>query len=543
MRKGRDGSLIKHWFGAYKDKNGKRLCKALETPILGHPPSSLSLREQGDDLFEQSRREAEVELDGFRIAARRKGRAIHLTEELIEEKTGRAIEYVKLEELPAKWRAIGRESQPTDARLKWCDMVFRRFAEALPCKYLHEVTPEQTSCYIDGLRKDHARSTVSGTVQLLRSAFARLLPVGMASPFEGRINRRGADSGDDIIHRRPLTVDELVTLFETARLDSFVYPLAVCAALTGLRIGDVCQLTWQSVDFRAGVIAIRTSKTGKGVEIPIFRPLREVLESALVLRVDDCPFVWPEAAKMYKTNRQGIVYRGKALFARALAKPVKGGGVKSAISDKPAVERVKLAEVIDCVTATVSERFKGAKRARILDTVRRYANGQSYRRIEVETGRKRGQTSEDLQDAERVTGLRIRHGELVASGRAVKALIGTTRQAREGGKGSLAASILGWHSLRGTWATLALSAGVPVETVRLVTGHSTANTVLKFYFNPQREHLRAVLGDKLPDVLTGVKAGMPTKHRRVQVKKIADQIMKLSKDERAWLMTLIGGAA
>jgi hypothetical protein len=72
---------------------------------------------------------------------------------------------------------------------------------------------------------------------------------------------------------------------------------------------------------------------------------------------------------------------------------------------------------------------------------------------------------------------------------------------------------------------------------------STDDTFQKFYYNSQREHLRSVLGDKLPYVLTGVKTSTPTERRRVQVKKIADQIMKLSKDERAWLMTLIGGAA
>ncbi len=38
---------------------------------------------------------------------------------------------------------------------------------------------------------------------------------------------------------------------------------------------------------------------------------------------------------------------------------------------------------------------------------------------------------------------------------------------------------------------------------RLVTGHKTVEVVLKHYFKPGREHLRAVLGDKLPEVLTG----------------------------------------
>lgn len=44
-----------------------------------------------------------------------------------------------------------------------------------------------------------------------------------------------------------------------------------------------------------------------------------------------------------------------------------------------------------------------------------------------------------------------------------------------------------------------------MEVARLVTGHKTVEVVLKHYFKPGREHLRAVLGDKLPDVLTGGK--------------------------------------
>jgi hypothetical protein len=50
-----------------------------------------------------------------------------------------------------------------------------------------------------------------------------------------------------------------------------------------------------------------------------------------------------------------------------------------------------------------------------------------------------------------------------------------------------------------------LLAGEPLELVQRVTGHRTVEVVLKHYFKPGREHLRTVLGDKLPDVLTGGK--------------------------------------
>ena len=42
----------------------------------------------------------------------------------------------------------------------------------------------------------------------------------------------------------------------------------------------------------------------------------------------------------------------------------------------------------------------------------------------------------------------------------------------------------GFHAFRATWVTLALTAGVPMDLVRKVTGHTTAETVLTHYFQP-----------------------------------------------------------
>ncbi|HNX36663.1 MAG TPA: site-specific integrase [Kiritimatiellia bacterium] len=540
LRRGRDGVRLPYWYGRYTDENGKVHVVGLSVAVVGTEPPTL--RDKGDTEFEVSRALAEDKLKDHQLSSRLKGQAQHLTSRLIAAKTGRAVEYVKLADLPAKWRAIGRESKPTDARLKWCDTIFGRFAEAVPCKYLHEVTPEQVAAYIETLRATLSRSTVTGTVQLLKSAFARLLPLGTSNPFMGGITRRGMDAGCDVVHRKPLTAPELSVLFETARSDPFLYPLTVCAALTGMRIGDVCQLTWQSVDLRDDVIAVRTSKTGRGVEIPIFKPLREVFETAVAEREQDAVYVWPAAARMYKENRQGVTYRGKVLFARAFASKA------PAVPDvTPLPERVDLAAALPQLLKAVEGRYDGKKRDRILDTVTRYANGQSYRQIEVETGRHRGQTSEDLRDAGTAAGLNLRHGALVATKRDIKTLIGETRQKRRKGKGRLAASILGWHSLRGTWATLALSAGIPVETVKLVTGHSTVNTILKFYYNPQREHLRAVLDDKLPGILTGREDQVKIKHTSTRsalsdadpVAQVADQLKNMSKSDRVRLAKML----
>ena len=171
----------------------------------------------------------------------------------------------------------------------------------------------------------------------------------------------------------------------------------------------------------------------------------------------------------------------------------------------PAV-RVKLRDVLEDVCKAVEGKLKGVRRERVLNSLRLYATGKSIREIERLTGQVRSGVSGDLHGAEELSGkcFMPKHG----SGGSTRQVARVTRAGKynEKPKGrARRASILDWHAMRVTWVTLALSAGVPMEVARLVTGHRTVEVVLKHYFKPGREHLRSVLGDKLPDVLTGGK--------------------------------------
>ena len=67
-----------------------------------------------------------------------------------------------------------------------------------------------------------------------------------------------------------------------------------------------------------------------------------------------------------------------------------------------------------------------------------------------------------------------------------------TKAARPGRR---CANVKGFHALRTTWITKALSAGVPVELVRRVSGHSGVDVVMRHYFHPNEEAFkRAILG-------------------------------------------------
>lgn len=80
---------------------------------------------------------------------------------------------------------------------------------------------------------------------------------------------------------------------------------------------------------------------------------------------------------------------------------------------------------------------------------------------------------------------------------------GDIRAERAKGEGVRKASIRDFHSFRVTWVTLALSNSVPLELVQKITGHRTADIVLKHYFQPGREQFRQALQTRLPSVLAG----------------------------------------
>jgi integrase len=350
---------------------------------------------------------------------------------------------------------------------------------------LYEVTPEDAATYMAGLQKTFARKSVRDNAKLLNKAFERFLPVGASNPFSGFVGRRSAGESETV-HRKPFTDVELKALLAAARDDEFMYPLIITAACSGMRRSDVCCLPWSSVDLAAGMLAVKTSKTGAEVEIPIFKPLRAVLEA----RKDNGDgLVFPEAAQLLERNPDGLTWQFKKIVARAF------GGDKSSDVQEP----VPAADVLAEGEVAINEKLpEGVRRERVLDVFRRYCAGASLREIVKATGHAKCTVSYDLHAVEEMIGkpfLRVQTPS-------VKKVIRATTQVKRT-RGQRVASVRDWHALRATFVTLALSAGVPVELVRRVTGHATVEVVLQHYFRPDREQFKSALVDAMPRVLTG----------------------------------------
>lgn len=526
LKRQRDGSLREHWYGHYA-VNGRRRVFNLNLKWQGTPPASKSLRDPGDARFEASRKEAEELLAQHIDEASHKGRAEHLTERLIESKTGRPVEYVRIAELPQRWRKLGREQPASERYLAACDGVFARFSKHMREKHpekvqLYEVTLDDAAEFVADSQKRLARKTVRDTLKLLNKSFARWLPVGSANPFMQFVGRRSAGAGDTV-HRKPFTPEELRALLAASRADEFLYPLIVTAACTGLRRGDVCTLRWSAVDWAANMLTVKTSKTEAEVEIPIFPPLRAVLEAR---QGNGSEYVFPAAARMLAERPDELTWQFKKLVVRAL-----GGMQQPAL---PAAA-VPAAELVTAGSAAICDKVaEGPRRDRMLDILRRYMGGQSFRQIVEATQYSKGAVSQDLHKIEEWIGRPVLR---TASGESLRAQVTRlTRVDRE--QGQRAASVRDWHALRATFVTLALAAGVPVEMVRRVTGHATVEVVLKHYFRPDREHFRNALAVAMPEVLTGVKPARlkPVEEMAVLVDKLATG--KATEEDKARLRKL-----
>ena len=389
LKKGRQGELIETWYGRYTE-NGKRISVAL-CRIEGKPPASLSINDKGDDEYEASRKKAEGLLAGHQKDASIKGKADHLTERLIEAKTGRKWIETPIDDLPSFTQTMkGKRSKDWQT---WQVDVIKRFAEWAKERGLRsvlEITPELAETYIEklGLPDETGRTKTPKTIRHMKSIFSlvlrRVLPTGVENPFKNV--RVETPDGGETEHRKPLSALEVDRLLKEAKADPFVFPLIVTALSTGLRRGDVCCLKWSGVNLKSGTLTVKTAKTGAAVTLPIMETLRGVLEAALAEREEGAVFVFPEAEKMLRENPDGITYRVKKVFALAFAKPQ---DARQVAEGKP--ERVTLADVLPDVLKAVQEaKMAAGKREKLIDLLLLYASGKTYRAIQAERKISRG---------------------------------------------------------------------------------------------------------------------------------------------------------
>ena len=432
----RDGRIRDTWYGRY-EINGRKHYLNLDVKVAGNPPASLSLRDEGDGAFERSRATALAKLEAIVEEARSQRSSERLVEKLYEIKTGEQIKSVKLSELPTEWGKIARKRTPDERYAKQCMSRLAQFAafvrgQNAKAEEIAHVTRTAARAFLNAEEKRGVTAkTWNDTLVLLRATFQHLLPAGSINPFSGVPTRE-----TETVFRKPFTPEELKAILDAAHDDDFVRPVLVTGVCTAMRRGDCCLLEWKDVDLGKRFITVKTAKTGQTVDIPIFPLLFDELSKQ---ESTGKGYVFPEQARMYLDNPDGITWRVRKVFAAA--------GFKD----------------------EAAEEVEGSE-------------------LSVEGGKQAGE------------GDGAALAVVVVEGNGAVAHRGDIHAERRGGLRR--ASVRDFHSFRVTWVTLALTAGVPLELVQKVTGHKTTDIVLKHYFQPGREDFRKALQSAMPKLLT-----------------------------------------
>jgi len=497
FRRQRDGRLRDIWFGAF-EINGKRYGINLGVKIAGTPPASLSLRDKGDTEYEVSRTAALAKLEHFIEDARKKNHTEHLVEKLYEIKTGESIKSVKLGSLADEWAKIARRREPNARYAAQCQSTLNRFAafvrqENPKVLEIAQITRTMARAFMDAeAKRGVTGKTWNDTLKLLRATFRYLLPAGGINPFADTPTRE-----TETVFREPFTPEELGAINEASKADEFIRPIIVVGICTAMRRGDCCLLEWKDVDLGKRFITVKTSKTGQTVSIPIFPMLQDELKAqAKKVGAKRDGYVFPEQARMYLENPDGITWRVKKILAVGLGEAVANDDDSKALPEVSTDEARKRGE------AFIAKLPEGEKRSRMASVFKLYMDGQNIQAVMASANVSKGSVSGYLNEIESAIGCRIVRGSSHTNkGDSVKDGMKDAGLYRERKHGLRRASVRDFHSFRVTWVTLALTAGVPLELVQKVTGHKTTDIVLKHYFQPGREAFRSALNAAMPKLL------------------------------------------
>lgn len=488
-----DGEYRRMWYATICH-HGKHVSTSTGVSVRGRIPladGKFSLQLTGDAAFEKSRAEALERLQKILDTSREDADIIE--RKAYRKRTGHKLVDTPLAELAAKWRGLAREHEPGEERMRMYDRFFKLFEDFARahgedfggrCESVNAITPELAAAFFNWAKGEYSWETVKGIMSLLSGACNRFQTNGQPNPFKAIVKSKRR--GETRISKRPLSEAEIGRVLDEARREDGrgpipLYALALTAASTGMRLGDVCRLRWADVDLRGGFIDCVTGKTGERVTIPLFERLRIELETRAADGTPKSEFVFPAAAAEYEHNRTGVTRAIKFPMARALFPDEEPTDAVQATDEKP---RMTSAETLAAIDAAP---WLETKKERVRDTFARFAAGASYAQIAAATGRAKGQISEDLAAVEELTGETIRKGDprRAPGHRTQAALCRLTRKARAVGKFS--ASLYGWHSFRTAFVVTAIENGVPLEDVRKIVGHSTEKMTLEYY-RPERKH-------------------------------------------------------
>ncbi len=258
------GSLQKNhgpnWYASYYKADGTRAFKSTGTP-------DKKLANQIMLQFEE---------------AEKQGRAQRLTMKRVRDTLSQIYQSVHNEELPAdetepfllQWLER-KETELAESSLQEYKQTITAFLEFIgprKDKPLDAITKAIVTNWRDSLLKRVSPATARKQIVILRGAFNDAIREGRARENPTLAVKVKKVQGQ---RRMPFTSEQINSLLAAANQEWQGMILTACC--TGVRLGDIASLDWESIDQQAMEIRFSATKTGQDMKIPIADQLLECL--------------------------------------------------------------------------------------------------------------------------------------------------------------------------------------------------------------------------------------------------------------------------
>ncbi len=315
------------WYATWKNQNGITEKKSTKVPIKGKAGVSAK----------QSKAYAQQVADSMERLA--KGQTTYATAadalRSVAQASGMGGKMPTVREYLTDFQ--GQAGAKTESNRRRAFKVFLEWMDKRADMRLDMLTKADMLAYLR-----HALTLVSvGTVGLFRTnlsaAFNKAVDdeLLVRSPMPVNLNLAklarevNPELGRDKIKRLPFTAEELrilVTQFPAPWRD-----MSLVAVMTGgQRLGDVCSLRWDFIDFASDCLSFTTGKTDKDMDIPLHPTLRERLLTIRAEQGGQEEYVFPHMAQRYM--------RGDASISTEFTSLLKAWGIVKVDTEKTALK-------------------------------------------------------------------------------------------------------------------------------------------------------------------------------------------------------------
>lgn len=289
-----------YYFAAYRDANGERRQKTTKTKDRG---KAIDFARMLERLGESGRNRILTE-----SAAR------SAVSQLVEQSTGEPLQFHTARAWLEEWLAGKKATTTERTRLKY-EQYVREFIDSLGFKAdapLDGLSPRDVRIFRDALlRSGHSPVTINGALKIIAAPFNAALRLGYVTvnPCGGVESLRDeADAEKDVF-----TPEQVSNLIASAQGD---WKGAILAGFySGLRLRDVTELRWESVDLKSGILRVKTRKTGAVVTLPLHPEFSNWLR-AQTRGIGKAP-IFPTLAGKTGGGKSGLSMTFRGIMARA----------------------------------------------------------------------------------------------------------------------------------------------------------------------------------------------------------------------------------